>query len=111
MTIDPLNLSLIVSLNSTKDGYITLQIPRSLIDAKTNNSQDDSFIILIDDAEIKPQSDQSNNNYRIITMQFLQGDKNIVLIGTQIIPEFPSALPILIVAITSLIIFYRIKFR
>ncbi len=35
----------------------------------------------------------------------------INIVGTNAIPEFPSAIPLLIASLTSLIIFYSIKFR
>ena len=104
MTIDAQSISLIVSINSTNDGSITLQMPRTLIDAKTSSGQDDSFIILIDGAEVKPQSESSNGEYRTLTIQFLQGDKDIEIIGTQIVPEFgPIAALVLAIAIISII--------
>ncbi len=104
MTIDAQSLSVIVSVNSTNDGIITVQLPRALIDAKTNSGQDDAFIILIDGAEVKPQSESSDNNFRNLTIQFLQGDQDIEIIGTQIIPEFgPIAALVLAIAIVSII--------
>jgi predicted secreted protein with PEFG-CTERM motif len=104
MTIDAQSLSVIVAVNSTSDGTITLQLPRTLIDAKTNSGQDDAFIILIDGAEVKPQSESANNDHRNITIQFLQGDQDIEIIGTQIVPEFgPIAALVLAIAIISII--------
>ncbi len=104
MTIDVQSLSVIVSVNSTSDGSITLQLPRNLIDAKTSSGQDDAFIVLIDGAEVKPQSESSDNNFRNITVQFLQGDQDIEVIGTQIVPEFgPIAALVLAIAIVSII--------
>ena len=104
MTIDAQSISLIVSINSTSDGSITLQIPRTLVDAKTSSGQDDSFIILIDGAEVKPQSESANGEYRTLTIPFLQGDQDIEIIGTQIIPEFgPIAALVLAIAIISII--------
>jgi predicted secreted protein with PEFG-CTERM motif len=104
MTIDAQSLSVIVSVNSTSDGTISIQLPRSLIDAKTGSGQDDAFIVLIDGAEVKPQSESSDNNFRNITIQFLQGDQDIELIGTQIVPEFgPIAALVLAIAIISII--------
>jgi predicted secreted protein with PEFG-CTERM motif len=104
MTIDPQSISLIVSLNSTSDGTITLQIPRSLIDAKTSNGQDDSFIVLIDGAEVKPSGEETNNIFRTLTIQFLQGDQDIEIIGTQIVPEFGTiAALVFAIAIISII--------
>ena len=104
MTIDTQSLSVIVSVNSTSDGTVTLQLPRTLIDAKTSSGQDDAFIILIDGAEVKPQSESANNNFRNLTIPFLQGDQDIEVIGTQIIPEFgPIAALVLAIAIISII--------
>ena len=107
MTIDPQSISLIVSLNSTSCAdkcYITLLIPRTLIDAKTSNGQDDAFIILIDGAEVKPQGEETNNNLRTLTIQFLQGDQDVEIIGTQIVPEFgPIAALVLAIAVISII--------
>jgi len=95
---------LIVTVNSTSDGTVTLQLPRNLIDAKTNSGQDDSFIILIDGAEVKTESESANNEYRTIAIKFLQGDKDIEIIGTQIVPEFgPIAALVLVIAIVSII--------
>ena len=97
-------MSVIVSVNSTNDGTITVQLPRTLIDAKTNTGQDDAFIIFIDGAEVKPQSESSDNNFRNLTIQFLQGDQDIEIIGTQIIPEFgPIAALVFAIAIVSII--------
>ncbi len=104
MTIDAQSITLIVAVNSTSDGTITLHMPRTLIDAKTSTGQDDSFITLIDGAEIKPQSDSSDPNYRTLTISFLQGDQKIEIIGTQIIPEFGViAALVLAIAIVSII--------
>jgi predicted secreted protein with PEFG-CTERM motif len=104
MTIDVQSISLIVSVNSTSDGSITLQIPRTLVDAKTSAGQDDAFIILIDGAEVKSQSESANTDYRTLTIPFLQGDQDIEIIGTQIVPEFgPIAALVLAIAIVSII--------
>jgi predicted secreted protein with PEFG-CTERM motif len=103
MTIDTQDLSVTVSVNSTSDGTITLQLPRPLIDAK-KDSQDTPFIILVDGAEVEPQRESADNNFRNITIQFLQGDRDIEIIGTQIIPEFgPIASLVLAIAIVSII--------
>ncbi|OLC92464.1 MAG: hypothetical protein AUI92_04970 [Thaumarchaeota archaeon 13_1_40CM_3_38_6] len=104
ISIDTQSISLIISINSTTDGTITIQIPRALVDAKTNSGQDDAFIILIDGAEVKSQSESSNSNYRNLTIQFYQGDQDIEIIGTQVVPEFgPIAALVLSIAIISII--------
>jgi hypothetical protein len=109
MTIDPQSLTLIVTVDSTNDGSITLQIPRSLMDSKTNSGQDDSFISLIDGAKVKPQGHGSNSPFRTITLPFREGDSKISIVGTQAIPEFGSIIGMIIVisVIVSLVLSRR----
>jgi hypothetical protein len=44
-------------------------------------------------------------------LDFPTNERKIDIIGTQMIPEFPFAIPILLVSITSVIVFYGIKIR
>jgi len=90
VTIDTRISTLHLYVNSISDGGITVQIPRTLIDAKTTSGQDDTFIILIDGAEVKPQGETADNNFRNLTIPLLKGSKDIEIIGTQTIPEFSS---------------------
>lgn len=83
ISADLKSLSLVVSINSNSDGSITLQIPRQLLDSKTSSGQDDTFIILIDGVEVKPQNEQGDDTSRTITISFLKGNQNIQIIGTQ----------------------------
>ncbi len=84
MYVDPPNLSLTVSIQSRNYGAITLSLPRSLLDAKASDGTDSSFTILVDGVKIKPQKEQATTTDRILTIQFLQGDQNIQIIGTTI---------------------------
>ncbi|HEV2193803.1 MAG TPA: PEFG-CTERM sorting domain-containing protein [Nitrosopumilaceae archaeon] len=104
-TIDAQSTSLVISINTTNDGIVTLQIPRSLVDAKTSAGQDDVFIILAGGTQVKPQSESGNSGYRTLIIPFSQGDNAIEIIGTQIVPEF-GALTALILAIslTSIVV-------
>ena len=103
MTIDFEGLALIVSINSTSDGTITLKIQRELMDAKKTNGDDDVFIILIDGDEVEAKQ-ESSSKFRTLTINFLGGDSDIEIIGTQIVPEFGAiAALVLAVAIISII--------
>jgi predicted secreted protein with PEFG-CTERM motif len=103
MIIDFEGLSLVVSIESTSDGEITLKMPRELIDAKKTNGEDDVFIILIDGAEVIFEEDTSSSD-RILTINFLKGDSDIEIIGTYVAPEFGAiAALVLAVAIISII--------
>lgn len=52
ITHDQKSNTLIVSLQTTKDGHVTLAVPRTLLDSKENN-QDTQFVILVDGQEVK----------------------------------------------------------
>ena len=104
MTIDAQSLSVIVTINSTSNGNIELQLPRTLIDSKLTSGQDDPFIVVIDGAEVKALSDSGNTNFRDVNIPFLQGDQDIEIIGTWIVPEFGTlAVVIFAVAILAII--------
>ena len=103
MIIDFESLALVISINATSDGTIMVNIPRALMDAKTTSGEDDVFIILIDGAEVTYNEEETTSS-RTLTIQFLEGDSDIEIIGTQIVPEFgPIAALVLAVAIISII--------
>jgi len=103
IVIDQEGLALIVSINPTNDGTLTIDLPRQLTDAKSNDGDDDEFIILIDGTEV-PYIEEKSSASRIITIQFLEDDVNIEIIGTFIVPEFGEiAVIIFTIAIFSII--------
>ena len=105
MKIEPEIFALIVDIESTSDGSLILDLPREAIDAKKSDGSDDLFIIIIDGMEVIYDEAITNENTRTITIQFEEGDSDIIVIGTQIIPEFGTIAPlILAVSIISVII-------
>jgi predicted secreted protein with PEFG-CTERM motif len=94
--------SLIVSIDATSDGSLTLTIPRSVLDA-TMNGEDDEFFVLIDGEEVDFEETPSATE-RILTIAFPVGAEEIEIIGTFVVPEFGTiAAMILAVAIISII--------
>ena len=87
MYVTPSNFMLSVSLQTTNYGSITLSLPRSLIDSKAIDGSDDLFGVLVDGVDVQPHKEQVTANERILTIQFLQGTKNIQIIGTRMAPE------------------------
>lgn len=105
MIVDSEIFALIVIIEPTGDGSLTLDLPRESIDAKKSDGSDDLFIILIDGLEVIYDEAITNENTRTITIQFEEGDSDIEVIGTFIIPEFGTiASLILAVSIISVII-------
>ena len=95
-------VSLLIYIESTDDGSITLTIPRSVLDATINNG-DDEFFVLVDGEEVDFE-EISTSTDRILTIEFSAGTEQIEIIGTFVIPEFGTiAAMILAVAIISII--------
>ncbi len=105
MIIDSEIFALVVIIDSTSDGQITLELPRSFIDAKKTDGNDDTYIILIDGIEVQYQETKTDTQSRTIKIEFDQGDSDIEVIGTFIIPEFGIiASLVLIIGIMATII-------
>jgi hypothetical protein len=82
---DENSFSLLVNIDTTKDGQITLNLPRELIDAKKQNDQDETFIILIDGMEVLHDELSTDSKYRKISIDFEHGDSEIEIIGTHLL--------------------------
>ena len=94
--------SLIISIEATDDGTLTLTIPRSVLDA-TINGEDDDFFVLVDGEEVDFDETTTSTD-RTLTIEFPAGAEEIEIIGTFVIPEFGTiAAMILAVAIISII--------
>ena len=96
--------SLIISIDATSDGSLTLTIPRSVLDAVLpDGSGDDDFFVLIDGEEVD-FDETTTSTERILTIAFPAGAEEIEIIGTFVVPEFGTiAAMILAVAIISII--------
>jgi len=94
--------SLIISIDATSDGSLTLTIPRSVLEA-TINGGDDDFFVLIDGEEVD-FDETTTSTHRTLTIAFPAGAQEIEIIGTFVVPEFGTiAAMILAVAIISII--------
>lgn len=111
MLIDSEIFALIVIIDSESDGSITLELPRNSIDAKKSDNTDDAFLVFIDGAEVRPEETSTTQTSRTLKIEFEEGDSDIEIIGTFVVPEFGSiAILILFLAIISAIIFSSKKF-
>ena len=95
--------SLLINIETWDDGSVTLTIPRSVLDAKTNDVDDAEFFVLVDGEEVDFEEITTSTD-RTLTIPFLAGSEQIEIIGTFVIPEFGTiAAMILAVAIISII--------
>jgi predicted secreted protein with PEFG-CTERM motif len=95
--------SLIIAIDATNDGLLTITLPRELIDAKLNG-QDDVFFVLVDGEEVDAKEIANTSTDRTLEIPFYAGAEEIEIIGTHVVPEFGAiAALILAVAIISII--------
>ena len=95
-------VSLLIYIETTDEGSITLSIPRSILDSSINDG-DDEFFVLVDGEEVDFEEIKTSVD-RTLTIEFLAGTEQIEIIGTFVIPEFGTiAAMILAVAIISIV--------
>ena len=105
--IDSKDFALVVKIESTDEGTITVDLPREFIGAEKQNGKDETFIILIDGIEVAYQ-ESTNSESRVITINFEQNDSEIKIIGTYVVPEFSTTvMMILIIGFTATIFTFR----
>ena len=100
--LDTAAKSLIINIKVESDGSVSLDIPRSVLDAKARGN-DDVLIVLVDGEEVKTQETKTSTT-RTIVIPLAAGNEKIEIIGTQIVPEFGAiAALVLAIAIISII--------
>ena len=103
--IDRATKSLVLNIEAKDSGTLTLEIPRSVIDAKTSSGENDRFFITVNGQEMDIYSEEkTTETARTLTFKFESGIQKIEIIGTQIVPEFGAiAALVLAIAIISII--------
>ena len=99
------------------NGNLILKLPTENFDAKTDGENID-FIVLIskeNDPAVQVQVEYEEiavgDNYRTIRIQLEEGDGEVIIVGTYVIPEFGSVvIIILVVAVSSAIIISKSRF-
>jgi predicted secreted protein with PEFG-CTERM motif len=104
ITPDTNSTSLIIAIEATQDGSLTITLPRAVIDAMKGD-KDDSFIVLVDGEEASVYDEiETTSTDRTLYIEFPAGAEQIEIIGTFVIPEFGAiAVMILAVAIISIV--------
>jgi len=102
MIADGNSNSVIIELDTTNAGEITVTLPREVIDATTGN-EDDAFFVLVDNEESLFEETKASTD-RTLTIGFPAGTEKIEIVGTFAIPEFGTiAAMIFAIAIISII--------
>ena len=85
--LDPDFVELIITMDTTADGTIDITIPRTLLDAKFE-STDDIFFVLVDGFETDYMEIESTSSSRTLVIPFFNGDSIIDIIGTDALNPF-----------------------
>ena len=117
ISIDKDIFGLVIKIDAPDEGKFVLDLPRKYIDAEKQNGKDEVFIILVEKQngeiiETTYQESISNSDLRTITINFEEGDSQIQIIGTYVIPEFGAIVMIVLtVGIMSSILLTRNRFQ
>ena len=87
--LDPDFIELLITMDTTDDGTIEITIPRDLLDAKFESS-DDIFFILVDGFETDYAEIESSSSSRTLIIPFFSGDSVIDIIGTDVLNPFST---------------------
>ena len=117
ISIDENIFGLVVEINASDEGKIVLDLPRKYIDAEKQNGKDEVFIILIekqngDVVETTYKEETTHSEIRTISIDFEEGDSQIQVIGTYVIPEFGTIVMIILtVGIMASVLLTRNRFQ
>jgi len=117
ISVDENIFGLVVKIDASDEGKIILDLPRKFIDAEKQNGKDDVFIILVEKQngeiiETVYEEETSHSEIRKITIGFEEGDSQIQIIGTYMIPEFGAiVMVILTIGIMASILLTKNKFQ
>lgn len=81
--LDKVSISLIILISTSSDGELTIVLPRSVLDAKKPNGQDDEFLVLVDSNEVR-FNESKTSTHRTLTVPFGIFVDEIEIIGTQV---------------------------
>ncbi|MDH3824203.1 MAG: PEFG-CTERM sorting domain-containing protein, partial [Nitrosopumilus sp.] len=116
--LEPDNFTLRVLIEAPDEGTISLKLPRESIDAEKPTGQDEEFIVLIDDIQFPYEEIETDDQSRLITINFEEKKSELIstyeieIIGTKVIPEFGVvAVLILTLGVVITIGFTKNKFQ
>jgi len=109
-SINPDTFSLKIKLKANTAGTVTVQIPREMIDAIKLDRTDDVYIVTVN-KNIASFSETKTTTVRTLTISFPADANEISIYGNTVIPEFPIALTVFIIAFITVIVFSRTIIR
>lgn len=103
MEVDSRNLALVVTIDAEGIGNISMDLPRNSIDAKKTDGSDDVYIVLVNGDEVPYKETSPSSAKRTIKVDFGEGNSEIMIIATEVVPEF-GAVAILVFAVMTILV-------
>ncbi len=100
-------------------GHLRLELPRNIFDS-IQDGQDKKFVVtntliinglLTGTKSISYTESNTTSKSRVLEINFPQYQSITDIQGTTVVPEFPFAVPVMLVGIVSVIAFHRMRFR
>lgn len=86
--------------SQTEDGQLNVTLPRALIDSKLEDlSADEQFTIVLSDSEATFVETASTDTARTLSIDIPVGTEFLTIVGTQVVPEFPIGITLVMSAI------------
>jgi len=104
--INPGTYSLNINLKADTSGTLSIQIPRDMIDAKKLDGTDDVYIVT-NDKSVAQFSETKTTSYRTLVISFPANTVHMSVYGTTVVPEFPIALIVFVLAFIPVIVFSK----
>lgn len=82
-----------LATGANETGVLSVSLPRALIDAKSPDLKSDApFTVVVDNYEADYLENNSTESMREILILIPEGAIEATIVGTQVLPEFPTAL-------------------
>ncbi len=90
MTADLDFATLTVTIDQTENGTLTIELPRVILDAKSDGGEDAGYTIVIDDREEGAVvfEEETGNDTRTLIISLPAGTETVEVTGTTMVPEF-----------------------
>ncbi len=85
MVPDVETLTLTITISSTADGKLTIELPRELIDSREGPNQtgaDNEFAVFVDDENVALDEIEATNTTRTLVIDFRRGTETIEIVAT-----------------------------
>lgn len=102
--------NLLLKVNKSSEGKMTITLPRNVIDAKQTDGEDAKFIVLVD-GKVTNYEENKFDDYRVIAINILNNTSEVQIVGSRVVPEFSTIMIILALSITIIILnkrFFRL---